>query len=189
MSIKYVSLLILALQIFAWPSLKMSVTKEKNFRSWTVNCVLSASTKSTNPFKTKLLCFLFFSPVTGNNICSVIKNTLAKKFSKCVQTRSLCTVSGWRNWKNCARSLFRRMHRARPDKNLLLAKTQSYHCSISRTLHLQVNIVTKYGGRIIPRGKERICLQGHQGIIGQLWHFVRNDSTTFNNYLIATVLF
>ena len=47
-----------------------------NFRSWCMNCILSASTKSTQPFKTFV--FLFFFPATGNKICNVIKNTLRK---------------------------------------------------------------------------------------------------------------
>ena len=42
---------------------------------------MSASTKSTR--HSKLLCFLFFSPVTGNNICNVIKNTLLKLPQMC----------------------------------------------------------------------------------------------------------
>ena len=79
--------------------------------------------------------------VTGNNIYAMSSKTHSSNFSKCVLTRSWCTASGWRIWKNCARSLFRRMHRAHPDKNLLLAKTQFCLCSISRILHLQVNIL------------------------------------------------
>ena len=115
------------------------------------------------------LCVFLFSPCyTGNKICSVVKNKPLKLLQMCPNQMMVYRFR-MKKLKNCARSLFRRMHRARPDKNLLLAKTQSYLCSISRILHLQENIVTEYGGGIIPRGKERICLQGH--------HFYRTTWT------------
>ena len=127
-----------------------------------MNCILSASTKSTQPFKTFV--FLFFFPATGNKICNVIKNTLLKllKLIACVQLRmkkleKLCLL------------LISENASSPPGQKLVVGKNPILPLfDIANTPFASKHPQVIWRG-IITRGKERICLQGH--------HFYRTTWT------------
>ena len=130
-------------------------------------CILSASTKSTLPFKTSVFS-LFLPRFTWNKICSVIKNALLKLLQMCPNQITVYSFRMKKLEKLCL-LLISENASSPPGQKLVVGKNPILPLfDIANTPFASKHPQVIWRG-IITRGKERICLQGH--------HFYRTTWT------------